>query len=215
MSSTNLLNLSEPKVWFTSDRHVGHVNILKYCQRPFYYVEEMNQALIDNWNSVVGPNDLVYDLGDITMSYKKDKMFEIYSQLNGKKILIRGNHDNPKTIPIEAFESIHKSLQITGEGYDFILIHDPATASANHMNAQKYLCGHLHSTPDRRVYYNWIDVGVDAHNFTPVSLETILKLFKDEAEKGLSAHELLQRSTSSYNQYVQRRRDSSRPSNNV
>ena len=206
---------SDTKVWFTSDRHVGHTNIIRYCSRPFYYVEEMNQALMDNWNAVVGPNDLVYDLGDITMSYKKEKMLEIYNQLNGRKILIEGNHDKHKTIPVDAFESVHKALQIIGEGYDFILVHDPATASANHMDGQKYLCGHLHSSPERRVYYNWIDVGVDAHNFTPVSLETILKLFKDETEKGLSAHELLQRATSSYNQYVQRRSDPSYTSYHV
>lgn len=202
-------------IYFTSDQHFGHKNILTYTSRPFFYVEEMDTKLIENWNSVVSSEDLVYVIGDITMNYKKEKMKEIYDQLNGTKILIKGNHDHRKTIPVEAFESIHEQLQITGDGYDFILVHDPAPASANHMNGQKYLCGHLHSSPDRRVYYNWIDVGVDAHNFTPVSLEALLKLFEDETKKGLSTDELLLASASSYNKYVQRRRDPSRASSNI
>lgn len=210
----NLTN-SIDDIWFTSDQHFGHENIIKYCSRPFCYVAEMNATIIERWNSVVKPNDLVFNLGDLTMSWKKEKIQEIYDQLNGTKILIKGNHDHRKTIPVDAFVSIHDHLQITGDGFDFILIHDPATASANHSSPQKYLCGHLHSSPDRRIYYNWIDVGVDAHDFTPVSLRNLLKLFEDETKKGLSPDELLQRSTSGYNQYVQRRRDPSRPSSNV
>jgi calcineurin-like phosphoesterase family protein len=151
----------------------------------------MNEALITNWNSVVGPDDLVYIIGDISMSASKDKLKAIFDRLNGTKILIKGNHDRTKNIPAECFEQVVKRLQITGEGYDFILVHDPAEASANHMSTQKYLCGHLHSSKDRRIYYNWIDVGVDANDYTPLALEEILKIFEDEAKKGLSVDELL------------------------
>lgn len=213
----NLMQLTNPidEIWLTSDQHIGHSNIITYCNRPFSSLDEMSKTLIERWNSVVKPHHLVFNLGDLTMSWKKEKIKEIYDQLNGTKILIKGNHDHRKTIPVEAFASIYDYLQIVGDEFDFILVHDPAAASSNHASAQKYLCGHLHSSPDRRMYYNWADVGVDAHNFTPVSLRTLLKLFDDETKKGLSPDELLQRSTSGYNQYVQRRRNPSRPSDNV
>ena len=73
--------------FLTSDEHYNHKNILGYCSRPFSTVEEMNQALIDNHNSVVGPNDEVIHLGDFSMSDKCVK--EILSQLNGIHILIQ------------------------------------------------------------------------------------------------------------------------------
>lgn len=206
---------SYDEIWFTSDPHYGHANIIKYCNRPFFSPEEMNEALIANWNSVVAPGHLVYVIGDLTMGYKKDRMKTIFDRLNGTKILIKGNHDHGKSIPVESFLLVDDRIQIEGEDYNFILVHDPAEASANHMDNQKYLCGHLHSSKDRRMYYNWIDVGVDANDFTPVSLTEILKRFDDETKKGLSADELLLRSTSSYNKYVQRRSDTSRTPRDV
>lgn len=174
--------------------HFGHANIIKYCQRPFASTDEMDQTIIDNWNSVVGVDDLVYIIGDITMSFSKKRMKAIFDQLNGTKILIKGNHDKGH-IPYAAFESVVERLHIIGDGYDFILVHDPAEAAANHMDEQKYLCGHLHSFPQNRVYKNWIDVGVDANNFTPILLDECIKLFKDESEKELSVNELLQSGT--------------------
>jgi len=203
------------KIWFTTDPHYGHWNIVKYCNRPFSSIEEMNKTLIDKWNSVIKPEDLVYVVGDITMSYSKKKMKEIFDQLNGEKILIKGNHDKKATIPIDSFVEIHDRLHITGENYDFILVHDPAEAAANHETDQKYICGHLHSYPEDRMYRNWFDAGVDGNNFTPISLEEIIKLFKDESKKKLSADELLLTTTSSYNKYVQRRSDSTRTPNNI
>jgi len=183
------------KIFFTSDQHFGHLNIIKYCNRPFYYVEEMNRTLIDNWNSVVGPDDLVYIIGDISMSYNKAKIKEIFDQLNGIKILIKGNHDRTKNIPTECFQTVCERLHLIGDGYDFILVHNPAEASANHFNKQKYLCGHLHRLIPYHSYDNWYDVGVDANGFTPVSLEHIIKTFKNENEEKLSIDELLQSGT--------------------
>lgn len=209
------LNLKNRKIWFTSDLHFGHTNIIKYCNRPFYYVEEMDEALISNWNLVVASEDIVFVLGDIAMSYNREKIKSLFDRLNGEKVLITGNHDRPKNIPTDCFTSVQHRLHLIEDDYDFVLVHDPAEASANHMNKQKYLCGHLHSEKDRKVYYNWIDVGVDGNDYTPISLEQILKLFEDETKKGLSTDELLLASTSSYNKYVQRRSDSPRASNNV
>lgn len=73
-------------VFLISDTHFGHANIIKYAGRPFDSVEEMNEAMVDNWNSVVKQGDKVYHLGDVTMN---SKSLDILSRLNGRKVLIR------------------------------------------------------------------------------------------------------------------------------
>ena len=79
-------------IFFTSDTHFGHTNIMKYCKRPFETVEEMDQTIIDNWNSVVRPEDIVFHLGDFGFCGSL-RLREIVDQLNGKIYLITGNHD--------------------------------------------------------------------------------------------------------------------------
>ncbi|ALS22098.1 metallophosphoesterase [Paenibacillus naphthalenovorans] len=80
------------EVWFTADTHFGHKNIIAYENRPFNSVEEMDEELIDNWNSYVEPYDLIFHLGDVFF-YNSKKQQEMIPRLNGRKILIRGNHD--------------------------------------------------------------------------------------------------------------------------
>ena len=81
--------------WFISDTHFFHHNILSYAKRPFSSVEEMNEAMVDNWNSVVRPGDRVYHLGDVFMGPSThDQRRELWSRLKGSKTLIVGNHDD-------------------------------------------------------------------------------------------------------------------------
>ncbi len=80
--------------WFTSDTHFGHENIIKYCDRPFGSVDEMNKTIIRNWNSYVAPEDIVYHLGDVALGQITDSL-NCVSALNGHKILVLGNHDRP------------------------------------------------------------------------------------------------------------------------
>lgn len=82
------------KVFIISDTHFGHENIIRYCNRPFSSVEEMDRVMIENWNKVVGKDDLVIHLGDFCFYRKKTKVSELVGKLNGKKLLIMGNHDN-------------------------------------------------------------------------------------------------------------------------
>ena len=155
----------------------------------------MDRAIIDNWNLVVSKDDLVYIIGDLAMRHNKNKLREILEQLNGTKVLVLGNHDKIKNIPVECFQTVCERLHLIGDNYNFILVHDPAEASANHFSKQLYLCGHLHSMPENRMYKNWYDVGVDANNFTPISLEEILKIFKNERKEKFGSDELLQSGT--------------------
>ena len=78
------------KVFFTSDLHANHANIIKFCDRPWKTKEEMTEALIENWNSVVGPDDIVFNLGDFMWSSSWNPILE---RLNGKIYLIWGNHE--------------------------------------------------------------------------------------------------------------------------
>ena len=84
---------NKDKLWATSDLHFWHENIIKYCNRPFETVEDMNDVLIANWNSVVKPDDDVIIAGDIIHSGNLDKVKSIMNQLNGSKWLCYGNHD--------------------------------------------------------------------------------------------------------------------------
>lgn len=81
------------KIFGISDTHFGHEAIIKYCNRPFSNVEEMDRAMIKRWNETVSNNDIVIHLGDFALC-SKERIKEITKQLNGKKILIMGNHDN-------------------------------------------------------------------------------------------------------------------------
>ena len=86
------LDSSERGIFFTSDTHWGHLNILKFCNRPWPTVEEMDEALINNWNSVVGEHDIVFHLGDFAFA-PNSKWKEILGRLNGIHYLILGNHE--------------------------------------------------------------------------------------------------------------------------
>lgn len=95
--------MTSPEVWFTSDLHFGHANIIKYCNRPFDSVDEMNEALITYWNETVAPTDHVWVLGDVFMGKKAETM-PLAKRLHGEKFLIPGNHDGCHPM----FSSEHK-----------------------------------------------------------------------------------------------------------
>ena len=80
-------------IYFTSDLHFSHYNIIKYCNRPFESVDKMNNILINNWNKIVKENDEVYILGDITLGDNEKYL----NRLKGSKYLIKGNHDKIRT----------------------------------------------------------------------------------------------------------------------
>jgi calcineurin-like phosphoesterase family protein len=81
------------KYFIISDTHFNHENIIKYCNRPFKDVDEMNRVMIKNWNETVSNKDIVIHLGDVALG-SKEEVKKIIKQLNGRKILIKGNHDN-------------------------------------------------------------------------------------------------------------------------
>ena len=164
-------------VWFSADHHFYHKNIIRYCNRPFKDINEMGRKLIKNHNELVKENDICYFIGDFAFLGKShvNKVESILNKLNGRKVLILGNHDegNPFTYVNLGFESVHTSL-ILPEDNDFILCHDPACSIVD--KNRKWIVGHVHD-----LFFtqgNCINVGVDIHNYKPVSLDFIKSIDK-------------------------------------
>jgi calcineurin-like phosphoesterase family protein len=159
-------------IWFTSDLHLNHSNIIKFCNRPFDNVEEMNEALIDNFNDCVSKNDTVYILGDFCFNAT---LFEKYiKRLKGQKHFIIGNHDpkNVKNKLSKYFVSVSDIKQITIDKNKIILCHFPL----REWNAKFHGSWHLHGHTHGKVHWrenneNCCDVGVDACEYKPISYD--------------------------------------------
>lgn len=181
------------KLFFTSDHHFDHANILKYCERPFVSVEEMNSALIDNWNSVVNPGDQIYHLGDFSLGIKS---LNIVSKLNGRKFLVAGNHDklwthlspkrrvDPQVYVDAGFERVYPTGQVN---YvlpyigTVLLSHLPSVGDSHledrykdlrPVSSRLILCGHVHN--EWKHYKNNLNVGVDVWDYKPVSSDEVI-----------------------------------------
>lgn len=161
--------------FFISDTHFGHKNILTFPvegkmdvrYRPFGTVEEMNEALINNWNAIVSPNDIVYHLGDI--SFKKSLMEDILPQLKGHKYLVLGNHD---THNFDFYKRFFNKIYALKEYDNFVLTHIPIykyTISRWRGNIH----GHTHRIKiEDDFYYN---VCVEQHDYKPIAYDVILR----------------------------------------
>lgn len=168
--------------WFTSDIHFCHRNILHLCNRPFEDINEMNETIIANFNSVIKPSDTLYILGDVNYRGNAD---ELIPRLNGHKILIEGNHDG--NYDESLFEEIYNYLEINepvkGKHYRFVLCHYPFAEWNGFYKGAIHLHGHQHNKPVynkqmRQQNLRRYDVGVDANNFYPVSAEQIVSFFQ-------------------------------------
>ena len=169
------------KIWFTSDTHFCHKNIIKYEDRPFKDIEEMNSELIRRWNEVVQPDDTVYHLGDVLLG-PAERFYPLVSALNGRKILIRGNHDGKsKDWYLEhGFDEVYPSLFLFASGYRILLTHTPAPAPG--MDYDLHFYGHVHSKGHRGDYptvaRNGACVCVERWRYYPVDLERLLSRCK-------------------------------------
>ncbi len=101
-------------IFFTSDTHFGHERIIELAKRPFKSVEEMDDAMISRWNSVVGKADTVYHLGDYSLYHRKDTLKKLRERLNGKIILIAGNHDRDKVLKHAGIDIIYGHVKHAG-----------------------------------------------------------------------------------------------------
>jgi len=167
-------------IYLTADTHFDHSRIIDYEKRPFSDNLEMTEVLIDNWNKVVKPNDLIFHLGDVFFC-KADRMQEIANRLNGRKILIRGNHD--KGVSNGKFRKLgfepRNYYQVDG----LFLSHYPQDISAiktavNHGAIAGNVHGHVHSMIDGLDQQVYKCVSVELTGYKPISLELVKNHFK-------------------------------------
>jgi len=171
-------------IYFTADQHFGHANVIKHCNRPFSSVEEMDVALIRNWNSVVKPDDEIFILGDFTMRYAADAN-KYLSQLNGRKYFIKGNHD--KFLKGESFKPFEYHFEWVKDYHvhfinkrRFVLFHFPIAEWDQYFRDSIHLYGHVHNSEVSNERLKFLDndfafnVGVDVNNYFPVSFDEIL-----------------------------------------
>lgn len=181
-------------VFFTSDTHFNHANIIRYCNRPFADVDEMNETLIANWNSVVDKDDTVFHLGDFCLGGAAE-WTKILDRLNGRIYLIVGNHDlkNMRQGFIRRFEHVAMQMQIEIGKKTIYLNHYPFLCfEGGYRNDVWQLFGHVHSRPAstgidtdklQYLYSTQYDVGVDNNNFTPVSFARIKEIITKQLDR--------------------------------
>jgi calcineurin-like phosphoesterase family protein len=166
-------------LYFTSDWHVGHENVIKFCERPFKDLDEMHEALIDNYNSVVTDKDEVWFLGDLVLR-ATDEQCKLYGKLRGRKHVVWGNHDKKQRHQLEVyFESAQDYKELKYNKHRFILMHFPIHSWNGRNRGSWHLHGHSHGTLPFDNTLKRLDVGVDVHNFTPISYEQIEVIFND------------------------------------
>ena len=155
------------RVFIISDTHFGHEAIIRYCNRPFASVEEMDQVMIKRWNETVSNKDIVIHLGDFSF-YGKYKTREIIQKLNGKKILIMGNHDNytEQFYRDAGFHTVSRFPIIYDNFY--MLSHAPVQLSETTPYANFY--GHVHNDEKYQDTANTKCVSVERTGYRPVLL---------------------------------------------
>lgn len=170
----------------TSDLHFGHSNIIRYCNRPWSTIEEMDEALITNWNSVVRPEDEVYELGDFTFHRDPVRIRTILNRLNGTIYHINGNHDVGKHWLAKypelgsRFAWIKDYFELKENGRHFVMFHFPIASWHKAHHGSIHLHGHEHGNWDKHnVGIRRIDVGTDPQHYFPVTLESIAQKMKN------------------------------------
>lgn len=173
--------------FFTADEHYGHRNIIEYCNRPFRHVDEMDQALIDRHNKVVGPKDTVVHVGDFSMIHNRRLVENAYiKRLNGSHVFIRGSHDywldqDPIEIDTGQIRDIWENkISLAGKNYCIVACHYAMRVwpRAHYGSWQVY--GHSHGKLPGMG--RQMDVGVDTNNFHPYSLEQIIERMRLQPE---------------------------------
>lgn len=181
--------------------HIGHRAIIDYCGRPFQNVEEMNEALINNWNSVVNENDIVFNLGDFCFG-GSTLWHTSLDKLKGTHYLIKGNHErqNFRKSYADRFDGVYQQLFIEVDGQGIYLNHLPFSTfdgcqGRNKLNWQ--LFGHVHTSKYKNTGCDFericqtalptqYDVGSDLNDFTPIPYQKVKERIEFQIERGVN-----------------------------
>ena len=164
----------ETKTFFTADLHIGHANVIKHANRPYQDVHQMDEALIQNWNNVVGKKDTIWVLGDFAFYSDIDKLKSIFNRLNGNKNLILGNHDRWNKMKQLNWNLMYGARCETNiKGQAIVLDHFCLRVWNKAHYGAWHLHGHSHGNLQHTENELALDVGVDCFNYTPVEFEQI------------------------------------------
>jgi len=178
--------------WFCSDLHFSHWNIAQYAHRPFKTVEQMNEALIRNWNSRVKKHDIVFHLGDFCFRNSAggkegegtmNKAEDYLDKLNGHITFIQGNHDKNNSL-----NAIIKHAVIELAGQEIFLVHNPEEINTKY---KINLVGHVHDLwKIKKINHSYIvNVGVDVNNWHPININEILAIIAKFEKDGNGQHD--------------------------
>lgn len=160
-----------PNVFVISDTHFGHGKIIEHCIRPFEDEDQMNKAMVDNWNSLVGPKDTVIHLGDVGWR----NVHYWVTQLNGRKILVEGNHDNRMNAATRRlFAHVFPIWDTKVEGQRVTFCHYPMQAWNKSHRGSLHLHGHSHGGAEESMTHLRWDMSVDVWDFKPVPWDIIM-----------------------------------------
>lgn len=186
------INLDEHNIWFTSDLHLYHTNILWMNNRPFKTCDEMWEYIKDEWNSKVKPEDYVFILGDVLWGSQKSRLENMKNSLNGHICIVLGNHDKEKSDNFSMFESCSRAdfIRVKSEklGVDQLvfLSHYPAMSWPQKGRGSIHLHGHVHGFMDEINEKSMdlrVDVGLDGKlaNMHLLSFDEIYSYFIHKA----------------------------------
>lgn len=162
------------QIWFTSDSHFQHENIIKYCDRPYNSVEEMDEDLVKQWNDNVAPGDIVWHLGDIGWFKNEEQADKFLNRLHGQINLILGNHDKKFLKRCNRFTKVCTDYTGKIRGHIFHLYHYPVLSWNRKFHGSIHLFGHTHNSivhPDKNAF----DVGVDAFKYRPINYDEVIE----------------------------------------
>ena len=159
--------------WFTSDFHLGHRNIIRYCNRPFQSTGEMDAEILDNLNSRVQQNDILYFLGDFCMG-GPSQAARYRDRVVCRHIhVIEGNHDRALRRLANSFSSTNQLAQIRIDGQGIVLCHYAMRVWQHSSRGAWHLYGHSHGNLKDNQASLSMDVGVDTHQFMPWHIDEI------------------------------------------
>lgn len=188
------LKIDNQNVWFASDYHFCHGNIIKYDKRPFANSQEMDSTLIENWNELVGVNDTVIYIGDLCFDRSGGAAKAIVDQLNGKIHFVLGNHDNEKDIrKLGRFETVSDYINLSVLDTDnprkyqgIMIMHYPILSWDKAHHGEYMLHGHCHGSLMNDPEYSWyyerkvLDVSCNMTNYKPISYVEIKEIMKNK-----------------------------------
>lgn len=199
------MRYEKQNIFFISDLHIGHKNVIKFDGRPFADVDEMHLEMIKRWNSVVGDEDIVYYLGDLAFCRDETTKWFIHS-IKGKINFILGNHDKMKDIvKFNRWENIHEygteigvldkdSLESRGSGgyQKIIMSHYPILSWNKSHYGSWMIHGHCHGSlmKSNQDYYKRkvIDVGCNCIDYTPISYEKVKGIMSKKVISSVDHH---------------------------